>query len=306
MATWSGVWSGAGAALTLDLPGNAVLTGTTEVALGSHMLATGAFAEGYIPHLALEGAVSVQAWQISSPGLTTLQILTPLRAQVEAAGFEVLFDCETQACGGYDFRFGITVLPPPAMHVDLGDFRYLSAAQGVGGAAGHLSLLVSRTSNAGYVQITRVGGDIAPIAASREAPMRGAAEPAAAPGNLASDLDSTGRAVLPGLVFDTGSAQLGPGPFAALDALAAYLRDHPTRRVALVGHTDSSGALDANIALSKRRAGSVLERLVSDYAIPRSQLAAEGMGYLSPIASNLTPEGREANRRVEVIVTSTQ
>ena len=44
---------------------------------------------------------------------------------------------------------------------------------------------------------------------------------------------------------------------------------------------------------------------MSDYGVPRRQLEAEGMGYLAPIASNLTEDGREANRRVEVIVTST-
>jgi len=72
-----------------------------------------------------------------------------------------------------------------------------------------------------------------------------------------------------------------------------------------VGHTDAEGSLDGNIALSRRRAASVLERLVTAYQVDRRQMEAQGMGYLAPIASNLTEEGREANRRVEVIVTST-
>jgi outer membrane protein OmpA-like peptidoglycan-associated protein len=50
----------------------------------------------------------------------------------------------------------------------------------------------------------------------------------------------------------------------------------------------------------------VLERLVTTYDIPRNQLDAQGMGYLSPVMTNLTEDGREANRRVEVIITSTQ
>lgn len=303
------------AAGTLEMPRNATLAAQSATPLTSHRFATAGYADGYVPHLLLEGAVTVQAWQIASPGLTTLQMLAPLRAQLQQAGFVVLYECETQVCGGYDFRYAIEVLPPPAMHVDLGDFRYLCATRTTAeGAAEHLSLLVSRTSNTGFVQITRIGdrATTADVAVTGAAALRGTTEPAdaaagaMASGDVATQLDTTGRAVLPDLVFETGSAQLGPGPFAALDALAAYLRDNPTRQVALVGHTDSSGSLDINIALSKRRAGSVLERLVSDYGIPRSQLAAEGMGYLSPLASNLTPEGRDANRRVEVIVTSTQ
>ena len=99
---------------------------------------------------------------------------------------------------------------------------------------------------------------------------------------------------------------MSPRPFDSLQALADYLANAPDLQVALVGHTDSSGPLDVNIALSKRRAGSVLERLVSDYGVARKQLEAQGMGYLAPVASNLTQQGRDANRRVEVIITSIQ
>ena len=88
--------------------------------------------------------------------------------------------------------------------------------------------------------------------------------------------------------------------------LGAYLLANPDKTVALVGHTDAEGSLAGNIALSQRRAASVLERLVSVYGVPRSQMEAEGVGYLAPRLSNLTEEGRRKNRRVEVIMTSTQ
>ena len=124
-------------------------------------------------------------------------------------------------------------------------------------------------------------------------------------GSLAEALESVGRFVMTDLAFQTGSASLGDDDYPSLTALAAYLAERPGRTVALVGHTDSEGSLAGNIALSKRRAGSVLERLVSDYGVARDQLEAEGMGYLAPIANNLTEAGRDQNRRVEVIVTST-
>ena len=123
-------------------------------------------------------------------------------------------------------------------------------------------------------------------------------------GNFRQSLLETGHAVLEGLSFETGSAQLAAGDYEVLQTLADLLASKPDLVVALVGHTDSSGSLDGNIALSKRRAGSVLERLVSDYGVPRRQLDAQGMGYLAPIATNLTEEGRTVNRRVEVIITS--
>ena len=115
-----------------------------------------------------------------------------------------------------------------------------------------------------------------------------------------------GHVVLPDLNFVTGSSDLSTEEFDSLAALAAYLTKNPNIKIALVGHTDSQGALSRNIVVSKRRAQSVVERLVSVYAIPRSQLQAEGMGYLAPVASNLTQHGRDLNRRVEAILLSSE
>jgi OOP family OmpA-OmpF porin len=86
--------------------------------------------------------------------------------------------------------------------------------------------------------------------------------------------------------------------------LAQFLKANTGLRVALVGHTDAVGSLDSNIALSKARAQSVAQVLIRDYSIPQSQVEAEGMGYLAPVASNLARQGREANRRVEVVLLS--
>lgn len=293
-------------AVTLNVPGNADVQHEETLALGSYLVPTGPYAEGRVPGIMAEGEVLRQAWRIEAAGLATLQILAPLRDQLTAAGFDVLYECNTEQCGGFDFRFGIEVVSAPEMYVDLGDFRYLAAkADGPDGPE-YVSLLVSRSSLSGFLQITRIGPPTgAPaILTTAQAPAR--ATTTAAPGDFAAEIEVNGHVILSDLTFDTGSAQLGSGPFASLQTLADYLLANPSRRVALVGHTDSQGSLDGNIALSKRRAGSVLERLVTDYAIPRSQLAAEGMGFLSPLASNLTPEGRDLNRRVEVIITSTE
>ena len=86
--------------------------------------------------------------------------------------------------------------------------------------------------------------------------------------------------------------------------ISAFLQENPTIRIAVVGHTDSVGALNANIALSKKRARAVRDRLTGRHDIAANRIEAEGMGYLAPIASNLTEEGRRANRRVEIILLS--
>jgi OOP family OmpA-OmpF porin len=125
-------------------------------------------------------------------------------------------------------------------------------------------------------------------------------------GGLAAALAAEGHAVLEGLDFGTGASQLGPGPFPALDELAEWLRSNAEARAVLVGHTDASGALEANIAISRARAQSVRDRLVEAYGIEPARLSADGVGYLSPRAPNDTEAGRQANRRVEVVLTATR
>lgn len=292
------------AAQDLAMPAGARLTTEERSSLGSYALPTGPFADGAIPTEVIEGAILRQSWRRQGTA-TTLQLLAPLREQIESAGYEVLLDCKTGQCGGFDFRFGTEVLPGPGMYVDLTDFRFLSA-RGADNTA--ISVLVSRSSTAAFIQMIRVGA--AARGEVRTAPPGSGNSPApvlpSASGPFAETLDTRGRVVLDDLSFETGSASLGAGSFASLQALADYLASHPGREIAIVGHTDSVGSLDNNIALSRKRAASVLDRLVSDFGADRGQLQAGGMGYLAPLTSNLTARGREANRRVEAVLVSTE
>ncbi|HSF65140.1 MAG TPA: OmpA family protein [Paracoccaceae bacterium] len=309
-------------AITFDFPGPATVTAETRQVLASYRLPTGPWAQGGLPARLAEGAVEARAWRIDAPGLTTLQILTPLRDQLAAAGFETIFECETRACGGFDFRYATETLPEPDMHVDLGDFRFLSAERQGAAGAEVLALMVSRSSNSGFVQVTRVvpGGVAAPplMAAAPDAPPRltlpqgaGAAvavmaEPPAAIGtDIGAQLLSGGAVVLEDLVFPSGTAALATGDYPSLVALAEWLRANPDKQVALVGHTDAAGGLETNVVLSRRRAESVRAKLMA-LDVPPAQIEAQGVGYLSPRDTNLTEEGRTRNRRVEVILTSTR
>lgn len=283
----------AGPAAALDLPRGAERVLSETEPLASHRLATGAFARDALPSREAEGEVAREAFRVPLGEGTTLQLMAPLRDQLEAEGYRILLDCEGEGCGGFDFRAAVEVLPPPAMFVDLADFRYLSAERE--GEA--LSLLVSRGGEAGFVQVIRVREG-----QGRALPTAPVAGPGAAPADLGGRIEAEGRVVLDGLAFAPGSAALAPGGDAALAALAAYLAASPARRVALVGHTDAQGSVEANIDLSRRRAQAVADRLVAEFGVARERLEAHGMGWLAPRATNLTAPGREANRRVEAVV----
>ncbi|MFP4044404.1 MAG: OmpA family protein [Rhodosalinus sp.] len=290
------------AAVELDLPAGAGLAAEEQSARDSHLVPAGPWsAEDGVPGLRAEGTVTRRVWRFDGPGRTTLQLIAPLREQLRAQGFEVLFECRDRACGGFDFRFEIEVLPAPAMYVDLTRYRFLSALRVRGdGAADHVTLLASRTDRAGYLQLVHVAsGGAAPL--ETRAPAAQTAAPALP---LAEALEARGHAVLEGLDFASGSSELSDRVYPVLEALAAYLVADESRVVVLVGHTDAVGALDGNVALSRARAEAVLRRLVERHGVPPAQLRAEGVGYLAPVATNLTAAGREVNRRVEAVLAS--
>ena len=113
-------------------------------------------------------------------------------------------------------------------------------------------------------------------------------------------LETEGRVVLEGVRFETGSAALTAGSEAALAEVAALLRERPSLRVRVEGHTDSAGSADANRRLSERRARAVRDRLVAS-GVEGSRLEAVGVGADRPVASNATEAGRRQNRRVELV-----
>jgi outer membrane protein OmpA-like peptidoglycan-associated protein len=103
------------------------------------------------------------------------------------------------------------------------------------------------------------------------------------------------------VLFDTGRAELKSGAFSTIDRLATFLRENPERRVAIEGHTDAVGSDSSNQSLSQRRAEAVRAALVSR-GIDGTRITAQGMGEAVPVANNSTGEGRQRNRRVEVII----
>lgn len=100
------------------------------------------------------------------------------------------------------------------------------------------------------------------------------------------------------IAFETGSAVIDPSSDATLDELGDVLRRCGTLSVEIGGHTDSQGSEEFNLRLSQLRAESVLTALL-DRRLPLDRLSAAGYGESTPTASNSTPEGRAANRRIE-------
>jgi len=253
--------------------------------------------------LSVQGRMVRQAWQSQKSGKNTLQVLTDLREQILNQGYTVLFECHDRICGGFDFRFGIEVLPGPDMYVDLNNYHFLSATRKTAkGNDRYLTVLVSQSAQHDFVQNIYLAEDQEDYVK----PIEKAAPDKASANTFDGLLNQNGSVILSDLVFKSGSSSLTESTFVSLENLAKYMKKHPERKIVLVGHTDNIGELDRNMALSKQRAQAVAKHLVKYYKISAKQISAEGTGFLSPISSNLTAEGRKTNRRVEAVLLSYQ
>jgi outer membrane protein OmpA-like peptidoglycan-associated protein len=103
------------------------------------------------------------------------------------------------------------------------------------------------------------------------------------------------------VLFDTGSYTLKPGAREKLAKISGIVLAHPGLNLQIEGHTDSVGTDDFNQQLSERRADSVRDFL-AEQGVPASSITARGFGKSQPVASNDTAEGRQRNRRVELVV----
>ncbi|TVQ96385.1 MAG: OmpA family protein [Spirochaetaceae bacterium] len=110
-----------------------------------------------------------------------------------------------------------------------------------------------------------------------------------------------GRIAIYDIRFDADSARIRPESSGALSRVAEFLRANPNRRYFIVGHAAGIGDFTTGLSLSRDRAAAVLNELVERHGVSRTQLAAHGVGALSPVASNRSPEGAAMNRQVELV-----
>lgn len=311
LALASGSIAAAQEAEPLDLPEpgapeGAVLTARSERPFDSYDLPVSTYLPGTSGARIVEGRAAWTGYRMSGAERTTAEVMEGYRTRLAELDFRPLFDCANAGCGGFDFRFAVQLLPAPAMLMDIADFAQLSAVRGEAGDETFASVLVSRLLGTIHIQTVVVGpGEPEHQMEAGAAPEdEAAAGPLVLPkdqANLLERLKGDGHAPVGGLVFDIGGATLSQGSAPALDVLAKVLTENQDLAVVVVGHSDNQGTLEANIALSKRRAEAVREALIQR-GVSAKRLDAHGVGYLAPVTSNASEEGRTENRRVELVL----
>ncbi len=109
------------------------------------------------------------------------------------------------------------------------------------------------------------------------------------------------------LLFESASSQIDPKGKKAIGKLAVVLKNDPSIRITIVGHTDSipikTPRYKDNWDLSVDRSASIVRVLTADYGIPGDRIQATGKSSYFPLESNKTKEGRAKNRRTEILLT---
>jgi outer membrane protein OmpA-like peptidoglycan-associated protein len=260
---------------------------------------------GFAQTLATKGAVT-RIIYASPEGKTSAEVMANYSDAIEHGGLKVLYSCgpagSANSCGGYNFahNFANATLD----HVGNGrnkaidllyssnnDVRYLAAELVQGDRKVDIGLLVAKNGD-------EPAGVMLQIVESGQMPSGQVTVDSAA---MKKGLQQDGKIALYGLHFATDSAALEPDSDDTLKQMGDLLKQTPTMKVYIVGHTDDSGALAHNLTLSQQRAEAVLKALVSHYGIAADRMAAKGLASYSPVASNHDEAGKAKNRRVELV-----
>jgi outer membrane protein OmpA-like peptidoglycan-associated protein len=276
-----------------DYPGigrfaGSVITGYAVKDFDAARMQAAAFKDGQpVDAKRLEGRVTRIAWR-TSPGPSILEVSRNFETQLAKAGFEARLACDTDECGGIPFTEAIDALPVPQMWLDGFNYRYTAGRKLEAGREIWASVAVSKNNDNIYAQLV-----VVEIGAIENKMIDAAA--------MAKGLGDSGHIALYGVYFDTDKAVIKPESRPTLEQIAKLLTNQPQLNVFIVGHTDSQGAYDYNMDLSRRRAEAIVAELAKTWRIAPARLRAAGVGMLAPVGSNATDAGRALNRRVELV-----
>lgn len=243
----------------------------------------------------LEGRVTRISYYLPEDR-STLEVFRNYEDALVAAGFDILFTCANEDCGGRDFNHKV-VEYSGGFGDNYYDQRYLAAKLARDEGDVYVSLYTVKNTTGGgkdknhiYTQV-----DVIEIAPMQEAMVTVNAEA------MKEEIFEKGSVSIYGILFDYDKADIKPESAATIKEIAALLENNPELKLFIVGHTDNDGSLDYNTDLSQRRAESVVSVLVTEYGIDSSRVTPKGLAFLAPVASNSTEEGRAKNRRVELV-----
>lgn len=253
-------------------------------------------------------------------GTAPLQAIRNYQNEVKAKGGRTLFECKDTECGGAQrlswggggqMSLSMYIWPREkasqqnkaaecALKSGISEQRYTSLE--FPGSRAYASVLAYAINETG--ECKNFNGRT--VVALDVIEPQGMAQKMEAPraDEMAQAINATGRVALYGIYFDSNKADVKPESKDALEQIALLLKNQPTLKLLVVGHTDNVGGFSANAELSRRRAEAVIATLVTQHQVDAKRLQPFGVSFASPVATNSTEEGRVKNRRVELVPVS--
>ena len=229
-------------------------------------------------------------------GRSPLELVRNWQQRLEQGGFRTVFAYEARGCGGTgsDLWFAVTDALPGHAGIASTWMGQSYAVMRLERPTGDvwvslLSVMGARNRPQTLVDVV----EVRPMETGRIVFVDAA--------QMERSIASTGRVALYGINFDTDRAEPRPDSRPTIEEIAKYLRANAGVSVVVAGHTDSQGAFDHNVDLSRRRAAAVIAMLTRDFGIPAARLTAFGAGMAAPVAANDSDQGRAQNRRVEIV-----
>jgi OOP family OmpA-OmpF porin len=209
---------------------------------------------------------------------SSLERIRNYEQALKKSGFEIIYNCSNEECGPEIQIETIGYYPPE---------RYLTA-------------LLKRKEGNVWVGVFVAAGPWTKIRVVEEKPMETGMVKVTAD-ILKTNILKDGHMAVYGIYFDTGKSDIKPESAETLKEIATLLQKNPSLQIYVVGHTDNVGKFKDNMELSQKRAEAVVNELITKYKVSSTNLQAEGVGPLVPVATNDTKEGKELNRRVEIV-----
>ena len=226
---------------------------------------------------------------------SVFEIYKSYENSLKEKGFETLITLNDKNCGVnlqeqvYNDEFnGLNKLPREALNPGDDEFTYLAAKKKIDGK--NIYIVVYTAFERGDLVVTF---DVIEVKAMEEGLVTVK--------TLNENILANGYIAIYDIHFDTGKFEIRPESAEALKNIAEYFKTHRNKKYFIVGHTDNVGDFSSNMILSKNRAESVMNALVSEYGVKADQLKAYGVASLSPVTNNLKETGKAKNRRVEIV-----
>ena len=232
----------------------------------------------------LEGRITRIAY-FAPKNVSILEAQRNYENRLKESGFDIVFSCKNQECGGTNLAHSIEQW----VGLNPSNMRYAVAKKSSASAETHV--VVATSTDGSAIIKTQV---IIIESAAMQNKMTDASA-------MAKAISGSGSIALYGIYFDSGKSTMKPGSTPTLEEIAKLLKNQTSLTLIVVGHTDNEGSYGYNMNLSKERARSVVRELVNKHDISTRRLSHDGVGYLAPVASNRTEEGRVRNRRVQLV-----